>query len=236
MGKKEFPFPEDVGVFADQLLPHLAALRRLALRLTASRLDADELLQNVLERLYIHRYRLARIKDLRPWLYRVMYYQFMAQSRQAADARPADALALEEGEFAAVGIGRTWACAEGSAGEAAAGPEFCAFSLQLKDYLGVVLGKLGPQPSAAAPPADLDGLSLPEIAERYAVSVSMLKSALTEARAALRAQLCAFELISARLPGRRSACSRRRAPRASAYRRMRRRRHGGGDLQNRSPR
>lgn len=216
--EEEFPFPEGAGALAGLLQPHLAALRRLALRLTASRVDADELIGGVIQRLYVHRYRLAQIRDLRPWLYRVTYYQFMEQRRHGGVADP---LAPGDGEPV-----RSWSCAEGQAGDAAPGPELCAFRLQLKDYLGAALARLGalPAPGLAADAlADLDNLSLPEIAVRYGLSVATLKSALAEARVALREQLTAFELISARLASRRSACSWRPAGRNMAYRRMRRR-------------
>lgn len=218
---------------SDELLaPHISALRRLALRLTASHCDAEDLLQGVRLKLHVHRFRLPHVQDLRPWLYRVMYYEFLDQTRQA---RKFPAVALDTVDTDTIERGlRTWACGEeGERFDELTGPELCAFRMQLKDFIDMALDQLAPLQRQAVALHDLEGLSLPEIAQHCAVPLNTLKAALTRARAVLRERLSEFDVLHARLSTRRRAVAMRRAHGRSAYRRMRRRGAGsGGDQQN----
>lgn len=216
----------------DLLAPHIGALRRLALRLTSSHCDADDLLQGVRLKLHVHRFRLPHVQDLRPWLYRVMYYEFLDQMRQAKKF-PAVALDTVDTETLERGL-HTWVCGEeGERIDELTGPELCAFRMQLKDFVDMALDQLAPLQRQAVALHDLEGLSLPEIAQRCAVPLNTLKAALTRARAVLRERLSEFDVLHARLSTRRRAVAVRRAHGRSAYRRVRRRGPGsGGDQQN----
>jgi len=61
--------------------PHMAALRRLALRLTGNRDDAEELLQDVFTGLYANAATLLASDDPGPWLRRVVYRRFVDRWR-----------------------------------------------------------------------------------------------------------------------------------------------------------
>jgi len=203
MANLDFPFLDGSARLAETLLPHLEPMHRLALRLTGSRMDAEELLAEVLHRLHVHRHRLRGIKDLRTWLFRVTYHQFVRQT--ALEPRP--------------------------------GPELCALRLQLKDYLHAALDRIAPRAARSPAPSleEIDGLALPEIARRFQVSVPALKAALTEARAALRAELSATELLNARLPARRVGAARRIERPVLSRRRHRRRPWPGDDGSHLTP-
>jgi RNA polymerase sigma-70 factor (ECF subfamily) len=64
--------------------PHLKALYRLAYRLTGNGADAEDLLQDVLVKLYRKIDDLRGIEKRRPWLARVLYTQFIDTKRRAA--------------------------------------------------------------------------------------------------------------------------------------------------------
>ncbi len=57
---------------------------QLAYRLTGSMADAEDLVQDVLVKIYPRRRELPEVKKLRPWLARVLYTLFVDQKRRAA--------------------------------------------------------------------------------------------------------------------------------------------------------
>jgi RNA polymerase sigma factor (sigma-70 family) len=62
--------------------PHLKPLYRVAYRLTGRREDAEDLIQELLVKLYIRREEMQGIEQLRPWLLRVLYCQFIDTHRK----------------------------------------------------------------------------------------------------------------------------------------------------------
>lgn len=62
--------------------PHLRDLYRIALRMTGRREDAEDLIQELLIKLYPRRNELADVERLRPWLLRVMYRLFIDTHRR----------------------------------------------------------------------------------------------------------------------------------------------------------
>lgn len=78
---------EEQTAFADLLGPHLERLYRLSYRLTGARPDAEDLLQEVLIKLYERRDELTSISDLGPWLGRVLYNRFIDETRRHARKR-----------------------------------------------------------------------------------------------------------------------------------------------------
>lgn len=63
--------------------PHIEPLFRLAWRLTGTRHDAEDLLQELLLKLYPRTDELARVEQLRPWLARVLYRMFIDEKRRS---------------------------------------------------------------------------------------------------------------------------------------------------------
>lgn len=70
--------------FETRLRPHLEPLYRLAYRLTGRREDAEDLVQDLLTKLYARREELEKVEHPRSWLMRVLYRLFIDQRRQRA--------------------------------------------------------------------------------------------------------------------------------------------------------
>ena len=62
--------------------PHAPALYRFAFRLLRDRADAEDLVQDVLTKLYPRTHEMAQVQDLKPWLLRVVYHQFVDDLRR----------------------------------------------------------------------------------------------------------------------------------------------------------
>jgi RNA polymerase sigma-70 factor (ECF subfamily) len=57
--------------------PHVLVLYRFAYRLLRNRPDAEDLVQDVLAKLYSRTNEMDQVHDLKPWLMRVVYHQFV---------------------------------------------------------------------------------------------------------------------------------------------------------------
>ncbi len=68
--------------FESIVRPHMLRLYRLAYRLTGSGSDAEDLVQDVLVKLYPKRRQLLAIEKLGPWLAKVLYRTFLDQQRR----------------------------------------------------------------------------------------------------------------------------------------------------------
>lgn len=68
--------------FEHLVRPHLKPLFRLAYRLTRSREDAEDLIQELLLKLYPRRQKLTEVERLRPWLTRILYRLFIDNHRR----------------------------------------------------------------------------------------------------------------------------------------------------------
>ena len=79
--------PHEVPGFEQLLAPYLKKLYRLAYRLAGQVADAEDLIQDLLVKLYQRRDELSSIEDLGPWLSRVLYNQFVDRQRQFARQR-----------------------------------------------------------------------------------------------------------------------------------------------------
>lgn len=62
--------------------PHVARLYKLAYRLTGQRADADDLVQDVMLKLYPRLTEIQSIDNLSPWLSRILYRQFIDIQRR----------------------------------------------------------------------------------------------------------------------------------------------------------
>lgn len=78
---------ENANRFQQLVEPHFDRLFRLAIRLTGSRADAEDLVQETLTRLYKDADGLAAIADPGPYLSRVLYNRFVDEHR-ARKRRP----------------------------------------------------------------------------------------------------------------------------------------------------
>ncbi len=72
----------DADDFERHVGPHVDGLYRLAWRFTGNRHDAEDLVQELLVRLYAQRRRLQDIENLRPWLARSLYHLYVDNVRR----------------------------------------------------------------------------------------------------------------------------------------------------------
>lgn len=68
--------------FESIVSPHMLRLYRLAYRFTGSASNAEDLVQDVLVKIYPKRRRLLTIEKLGPWLAKVLYRTFLDQQRR----------------------------------------------------------------------------------------------------------------------------------------------------------
>ena len=165
--------------FAELMRPQVEFLHRLAWRFTGSVADAEDLVQDVLLKLYPRREELAGIEQLRPWLAKVLYRQYVDFARRQARS-PFSALA--EG-----------AQDEGDPLDAVAapedGPHAHAERGESRDRILAALGQLNPEQRAVVVMHDVEGYSLEELEPLLEAPLGTLKSRLHRARQRLRAHL-----------------------------------------------
>ena len=173
------------GEFSELVRPHLAALYRLAFRFTGQRFDAEDLLQELLTRLYGRGERLDAVEALRPWLARALYNLHVDQRRSRARTplghlrEPADATAGDAAEPRDPG----------------AGPEASLESTLLGQTLGAAVATLADDQRLIVLLHDVEGYKLHEAAAILGVPLGTAKSRLHRARDRLRDYLRERNLI-----------------------------------------
>lgn len=172
--------------FEDLLRPHVEYLYRLAWRFSGSVADAEDLVQDVLLKLYPRNRELVAIEQLRPWLAKVLYRQYVDFVRRQArspisgpatdaegDGDPLDTLpAIEDG------------------------PEEHAERGEWRERILGALERLNPEQRAVVVMHDVEGYRLEELETILETPLGTLKSRLHRARRRLRA-LLAMEPFSA---------------------------------------
>jgi RNA polymerase sigma-70 factor (ECF subfamily) len=165
--------------FEELMRPQMAFLHRLAWRFTGSVADAEDLVQDVLVKLYPRGEELAGIEQLRPWLAKVLYRRYVDFVRRQARS-PLSALAERAQD-------------EGDPLDVAAapedGPEGRAERGEWRDRILAALGRLNPEQRAVVVMHDVEGYSLEELEPVLEAPLGTLKSRLHRARQRLRAEL-----------------------------------------------
>lgn len=159
--------------------PQVEFLHRLAWRFTGSVADAEDLVQDVLLKLYPRREELAGIEQLRPWLAKVLYRQYVDFVRQRARS-PSSAPAAD-GQGADDPVQALAATQDGPDGDAERG--------ELRARILAALEQLNPEQRAVVVMHDVEGYSLEELEPILEVPLGTLKSRLHRARQRLRADL-----------------------------------------------
>jgi RNA polymerase sigma-70 factor (ECF subfamily) len=180
---------KDAAEFERLLRPHVPALYRSAYRWTGAVHRAEDLVQQLLVRLYPRLTELRGLDQVRPWALRVMYRIFVDELRRER-ASPvqfgADSLA-EDG-------------APGTQDDAwldpGPGPVERVEQQITQERLLAAWEHLGEEHRAVLSMHDIEDYTLPELAQIMDIPLGTLKSRLHRARARLR------ELVAAeRLPG-----------------------------------
>ncbi|MGQ0835501.1 MAG: RNA polymerase sigma factor [Gammaproteobacteria bacterium] len=158
--------------------PHLRRLYRLAFRLTGNGPDAEDLLQNVLAKLFERADELSSIADLRPWTGRVLYNQYLDERRRSRARR----LRMVEPRS----VRQSEAVDPDSLPAQAPGPdEDAAVALDMR-RLERALETLSEEHRVVVLLHDAEGCSLEEIGVMTSAPVGTVKSRLHRARARLR--------------------------------------------------
>lgn len=159
--------------FEALIRPHLDRLYRLAYRLTLTVADAQDLVQDVLLKLYPRRDELSSINDLNPWLSRVLYNQFVQQTRRYRSQR---LRIVPEGD--------------GDPMDRLVGPSEDPAAGALRSFditaVQVALGKLSEKHRTVLLMHDAEGYKLKEIQTITGIPVGTVKSRLHRARARMR--------------------------------------------------
>ncbi|TMH81082.1 MAG: RNA polymerase sigma factor [Betaproteobacteria bacterium] len=165
--------------FEDLLRPQVEYLYRLAWRFTGSVADAEDLVQDVLTKLFPRTQELLEIERLRPWLARVLYNQYVDSVRQRSRSPIVELVAGVEGEENPLDALPT----------AKDGPEANAERTGQRERILRALDRLNPEQRAVVAMHDVEGYSLEELETMLETPLGTLKSRLHRARQRLRALL-----------------------------------------------
>lgn len=157
--------------FDNLLRPHLKQLYRLAYRLTGTRNDAEDLVQDTLIKVYRRREELSGIRELKPWLGRVLFNQFIDDKRRYGRR----ALHLVDANVDPDSIATP-----------IAEPEAAGARDEQAGALRMALAQLSEDHRVVLVLHDVEGYKLHEIQEVTDTPVGTLKSRLHRARARVR--------------------------------------------------
>jgi len=155
--------------FERLLTPVLPTLYRVAYRYTGRREDAEDLVQELLTRLYPRLDELERLETLRPWLMKALYNAFVDGVRWRSRRPDANGEGLPIDTLAAATDSLR--------------------RLEDQQHLQRALDELTPEHRAVVMLHLVEGYSLPELSLWLDVELGTLKSRLHRARARLRASL-----------------------------------------------
>ena len=156
------------------LRPHVRGLYNTAYRYTGSREDAEDLVQDLLLKLYPRTAELERIEDLKPWLTRSLYNAFIDRVRRAR--RSPEPSGEEASDLPGVST-----------------PDADVLSWEQREALNTALADLSPEHRAVVVLHLVEGYALPELERMMGVQLGTLKSRLHRAKAHLREALASME-------------------------------------------
>lgn len=158
--------------FEELLQPHLHQLYKLAYRFTGQRADAEDLVQDVVLKLYPRLQEIQKIEQLAPWLARVLYRHFVdrvrSKQRSPLHLVDEDESILDEHK------------------NEIPNPAENVEAALLQNRLQEALNQLNEDQRALMILHDVEGYTLNEIHTMHDVSIGTLKSRLNRARSRLR--------------------------------------------------
>ena len=169
--------------FEALLQPHLQQLYKLAYRFTGQRADAEDLVQDVVVKLYPRLQEMQKIEKLSPWLARVLYRHFVDRLR-SKQRSPLHLVTDDETELDEH---------YDETSDPAGNTENALLQSRLQD----ALSQLNEDQRALMILHDVEGYTLNEIHTMHDVSIGTLKSRLNRARTRLRELLSNMEPFDA---------------------------------------
>ena len=167
--------------FEARLGPHVPALYKRAYHLTHSEHDAQELVQELLLRLYEKEESWRDVEQVKPWAMRALFNLFVDHWRKLG--RNVETLPLESEALAAEPIPAT----------PLSSPEQAAANTQLADGLLRAIKKLKPEHQHVIVMHEVEGASLAEIQQELGLPIGTIKSRLHRARSHLKRLLNKWE-------------------------------------------
>ncbi len=172
--------PTEQDQFEALLQPHLKQLYKLAYRFSGQQHDAEDLVQDVLLKLYPRLKEMQAIEKLGPWLARVLYRHFVDKLRSKQRA-PLQLVGDDEAQIIE------------DYSEPSPGPAGSKERALLQSQLQDSLSQLNEDQRILVILHDVEGYTLQEIHTMYDVSIGTLKSRLNRARGRLRELLKKME-------------------------------------------
>lgn len=160
-----------VDDFECLIAPHIERLFRLAYRFCGSVQPAEDLVQDLLLKLYPRRHELAGIDELSPWLARALYNHFIDTTRK--EGRTPFHHATDDAVLVTMPSD-------------SATPEQEAENGNLQQQLSAALAQLAPEQRALVSMHDIEGYTLNELESMLDVPLGTLKSRLHRSRKQLR--------------------------------------------------
>jgi RNA polymerase sigma factor (sigma-70 family) len=178
----------DAAEFERLLRPHVPTFYRSAYRWTGAVDRAEDLVQQLLVRLYPRLAELRALEQVRPWALRVMYRIFVDELRRTR-ASPVQ-FGTDATDDEAGAESEAWLDP---------GPEPAELVEQqiAQDRLLRAWEQLGEEHRAVLSMHDIEDYTLPELAQIMDIPLGTLKSRLHRARARLRELLAAERIITA---------------------------------------
>jgi len=162
-------------IFESLLKPHIAGMYKAAFRLTGKKETAEDLVQEVLVKLYPKTSEMQKIDKLGPWLRKIIYRQFIDEIRKRT-RRP-------EGYLA----GATFIIDNMNSSEN--NPEKMATITEIREKLQAALNALDERYRAVIMMHFVEGYTIPEMAKILNVSPETLKTQLRRGKARLKKYL-----------------------------------------------
>ena len=163
--------PPEHEQFEKLMQPYLHQLYKLAYRFTGQQADAEDLVQDVVVKLYPRLQEMQKIEQLGPWLARVLYRHFIDRTR--SQQRSPLQLVNDESDFE-------------KHRDEMPGPAENVETAVLQNRLQEALNQLNEDQRALMILHDVEGYTLNEIHNILDVSIGTLKSRLSRARSRLR--------------------------------------------------
>lgn len=160
--------------FEALLRPHVSALYTTAYRYTGCREDAEDLVQDLLVKLYPRTGELERVEELRPWLTRSLYNAFIDRTRKSKRTPAGDGSDVAELK-------------------SPVDPHGDVLQAEQRQALNASIAALSPEHRAVVVLHLVEGYPLVELERILSVQLGTLKSRLHRAKAHLRKTLKAME-------------------------------------------
>lgn len=176
------PFRQSKSKRFERLVqPHLRALHSFAYRLTGNQHDAEDLVQDVVTKLFPKVDELEQVEELRPWLHRVLYRQFVDGLRKRPAGRETNTSALDRPDLQTSYLD--------SLPSTELDPMGHADNDRRSTLLQRLIGELQPDQRTLLLLHDSEGWRQEDIADILDVPLGTIKSRLHRVRAQLREKL-----------------------------------------------